>query len=156
MFESLPIITEKEVFPDGIVQHRHLDNKSDGWHVIDNTYSIVLIKNNKLMQLERYSALTPNKLLIRWFFEYDENMAIYRQFPSQEKELWYDKNGMDENVKNKLKAATKNYDQMMANLLNTSMQLENRVENIDSCVDCGNMIVNCKNGSVLEFCSSSN
>lgn len=153
LFHEFPEISESEFVFNNILTHFEFTNKLDGFYKVNNnSYRIILIKNNKFMKLYQYSNDCAIPYII-WSFEYDENKSCYREWPSKNiaKHLFCDKNGMPKEVLESMEKNGRAYDAFLKNVLNTTNQLNNKVsdvhfDNVDS-----KCVANLKDGTSVKF-----
>jgi len=121
------------VYPNGMIGQLELDVE-DGWHDVAAAYiySKVLFTDGKLRQVQSSTGH------LTWHIEYDPP-ALYRQFTGKEKELY---TGVSEESKEQ-------YNLLLGNMLNSSMQLEGQVSNVTA--DNDSFTAHLKDGSTVEW-----
>ena len=152
-------ISSDYLFPDGLIKHRYFDDQPNGCYAVFDEHKknkcLAYIKDNKLTNYEEYFKDLPNIPYIVWSFEYDDNMSVYREFPSNniQKHLWYNKNGINPEIKEQMERKDIIWDKMVSEALNKSMQLEGKVDNISYCKNCNKIEINCKDNSKVKYCN---
>lgn len=149
-------LKSSEIFPDSLIKHNTFVSKLDGVYKVSdglNKKNTVTIKNNRLLKYDCYTE-DPDVPYISWSFEYNDDMQVFREFPlnKQPRELFCDKNGVTDKVKEDNKKFDILFNEMLADAYNSSMQLNGKVSHVDQCDGCRNVKIHCKNGDTIYTC----
>lgn len=150
------IIDQSEVFPDNKLKHNRHINLPDGWYDVKsfgrNCFDLMYVKDKSLMEYKYRNV--NNEPYKAFYFNYENETIDIELLRTKAHErsvprrlFWSPKTGVIYE-----KNAKENYNNFVAGLLNTSMQLEGNVKDVTNCIKCGQMIVNCIDGRKVRFC----
>lgn len=158
--EILPEIPFDQVFPENKIKQQHID-REDGQYVLSNSWKtnikdVVHIKDKKLVQYDYYlrdQETGEEYIYLIWSFDYDEKMSIYREFPTLNipKRIFCD-NVVGRYDKESQKQFNEQWNKMLGQVLNESMQLHDNVKSVSNCPVCDKAMANCKDGSMVMWC----
>ena len=153
-------IPHQLIFQDGLIKHQTV-NLDNGVYQVERPHDCgphfkAHIVDNKLTMIETHfrASLNDGTPGPTWFFEYNDNMDIYRQFPSQPKELFCNKNW---SLLTEMRKRVTNMDVMLGEAIGSSMQgqMHGGFKSVEKCQTCHDNIYTFNDGGSLVYCKCS-